>query len=101
MSAHKVFIFAFFFYVVQTSPRCDMSTPRFLFWPKYVGPIGFQPGFWLKTFVLPLCGTPNGDRARTKRNFLAGPGNEHAGAVECVLIVRVKHGAGGDAASAR
>ena len=23
-------------------------------------------------------------RARTKRNFLAGPGNEHAGAVECV-----------------
>ena len=25
-------------------------------------------------------------RARTKRNFLAGPGNEHAGAVECVFL---------------
>ena len=40
-------------------------------------------------------------RTRTTRNFLAGPGNEHARAVECVWIVRVKPGAGGDAASAR
>ena len=40
-------------------------------------------------------------RARTKRNFLPGRGNEHARAVECVWIVRVKPGAGGDAASAR
>ena len=47
-----------------------------------------------KCVVFAIC-------ARTKRNFLPGPGNEHARAVECVYIVRVKHGAGGDAASAK
>ena len=37
-------------------------------------------------------------RARTKANFLPQRGNEHAMAVECVLIVVVKLGGGGDIA---
>ena len=62
MSAHKVFILAFFFLMLCKHHQYVTCQPLgFRFWPKYVGPIGFQPGFWLKTFVLPLCGTPNGD----------------------------------------
>ena len=40
-------------------------------------------------------------RARTKLNFLPRRGDGHAMAVECVWIVRVKSGAGGNAGYAR
>ena len=55
------YYFEDFFNVTKSSPRCDMSNHRFSFWPKYVGPIGFKPVFWLKTLGRTLCGTPNGD----------------------------------------
>ena len=55
------YYFEDFFNVTKPSPRCDMSNHRFSFWPKYVGPIGFKPGFWLKTLGRTLRGTPNGD----------------------------------------
>jgi hypothetical protein len=72
MSGHKVFILAFFL-LCKDHQDVTCQPHRFSFWPKYVGPIGFQPGFWLKTFVLPLCGTSNGDMSadQKKSHFVA------------------------------
>ena len=68
-----------------------MSNHRFSFWPKYVGPIGFKPVFWLKTLGRTLCGTPNGDAqviAKNDKGIIHVPDVAAIALVETVTVLK-------------